>query len=83
MITFMVKGGLLLTFRFPKLPESRQRNEGVGHRVDGIQNTGDVVGLAGFGAANGVGALNPRRPTEKKSKRHFHRIQKITSVHDL
>lgn len=47
-----------------ELSEGGQGDEGVGHGVHGVQNTGDVIGLTGLHTANGVGALKPRHSEE-------------------
>lgn len=51
--------GLAPTLRPGKLSECGQGDEGVGHGVRRVQDTGDVIGLAGLHAADGVRTVQP------------------------
>lgn len=50
--------------------EGGQGDEGVGHWVRGVQNTGDIVGLTGLYTAKVVRALMPRH--SKGENKHTH-----------
>ena len=69
-ISFHRENGHVPTLCPRELSESGQGDEGVGHRMCGVQNAGDVFGLTGLDTANGVRALKPCH--SKGEDKHMH-----------
>lgn len=73
------KQGLVPTLWPRELSEGGQGNEGVGHGVRRVQNTGDVIGQTGFHTADDIRAFKPRRSEEEN--KHAHPHKKNTNTH--
>lgn len=81
-IIMHIRNQLVPTLWLCELSEGGQGDEGVGHRVHWVQNTGDVIGLTRLYTANGVRAFKPHH--SKGVNKHTHPQKKEnTNTHGL